>query len=347
MSGSVVLVSGVSRHLGSAMARRLAADPSVARVVGVDVVPPREDIGGAEFVRADIRNPIISKVLAQSGADTVVHMGVIATPLQAGGRVTMKEINVIGTMQLLAACQRSTTVSRLIVKSTASVYGAGPKDPAKFTEDTEPRSQPQSGWGKDSVEVEGYVRGFARRRPDVTVTTLRFANVLGPVVETAMTAYFSLPAIPTVLGYDARLQFVHEDDMLECLRLAATSERPGTFNVAGDGVLMLSQAVRLAGRLDVAVPSALVGLVGGWFRRAGITDFSPEQVRFLTFGRCLDTSRLTEIFGFTPAYTTRETFEAFVDTRLGGGVLDRDRITDAEQRLVRLLGREPQEVAGG
>jgi UDP-glucose 4-epimerase len=353
VSPSVVLVTGVSRHLGSALARRLADEPGVARVVGVDVVPPREDIGGVEFVRADIRNPIIAKVLASSGADTVVHMGVIATPLQAGGRVTMKEINVIGTMQLLAACQRTPTVQRLVVKSTASVYGAGPKDPAKFTEDTEPKHPPRSGWGKDSVEVEGYVRGFGRRRPDVEVTTFRFANVLGPVVETAMTTYFSLPVLPTVLGYDARLQFVHEHDMIECLRAATVEDRPaGTYNVAGDGIVMLSQAARLAGRLAAPVPGPLVGLVGGWFRRAGIADYSAEQVQFLTYGRGLDTSRVIEQFGFTPTHTTLETFESFVRDRLAERSLPRDRVVAAEQVLAHALGhatvaeaREQSEVA--
>ncbi len=340
MTPSVVLVSGVSRHLGSAMARRLAADPAVSRVIGVDVVPPRQDIGGAEFVRADIRNPIIAKVLASSGADTVVHMGVIATPLQAGGRTTMKEINVIGTMQLLAACQRTPTVRRLVVKSTSSVYGAGPKDPAKFTEDTAPKHQPASGWGKDSVEVEGYVRGFARRRPDVAVTMLRFVNVLGPAVVTVMTEYFGLPVTPTVMGHDARLQFVHEDDMIEVLRLAAVQDKPGTFNVAGDGILMLSQAARLAGRVALPVPGPLVGLVGGWFRRAGIADYSPEQVRFLTYGRGVDTSRLQSVFGYTPQYTTRETFLEFVAARLGDGTLPRTQVVEVEQRLARLLGRD-------
>ena len=98
----VVVVTGVSRHLGSRMARILSRETSIDRVIGVDIVPPREDIGGAEFFRADIRNPVISKVLVSTGADTVVHMGVISTPVQAGGRSTMKEINVIGSMQLLA-----------------------------------------------------------------------------------------------------------------------------------------------------------------------------------------------------------------------------------------------------
>ena len=100
----VVLVTGVSRYLGGRFARELARGGRI-RVIGVDVVPPPHDLGGAEFVRADIRNPVISKVLERAGVDTVVHLNVIATPTSAGGRVSMKEINVIGTMQLLAACQ--------------------------------------------------------------------------------------------------------------------------------------------------------------------------------------------------------------------------------------------------
>jgi len=196
----VVLVTGVSRYLGGRMARILTEDPQIERVVGVDVVPPRMDIGGAEFVRADIRNPIIAKVINAAEVDTVVHMGVIATPVQAGGRMSMKEINVIGTMQLLAACQKSPSVSKLVVKSSTSIYGAGAKDPAMFTEEMEPKHTPGSGWAKDSVEVEGYIRGFARRRPDVSVTTLRFANFLGPRVDTPMSAYFELPAIPALWG---------------------------------------------------------------------------------------------------------------------------------------------------
>ncbi|MBI1378951.1 MAG: NAD-dependent epimerase/dehydratase family protein [Frankiales bacterium] len=334
----VVLVTGVSRHLGSRMAYLLSHDPGVEKVVGVDIVPPREDIGGAEFVRADIRNPIIGKVIAAAGIDTVVHMGVISTPIQAGGRVTMKEINVIGTMQLLAACQKAPGISRLVVKSTSSVYGAGPKDPAMFTEDTEPRSQPRSGWAKDSVEVEAYVRGFARRRPDVAVTTFRFANFLGPRVETPMASYFGLPVVPTVLGHDARLQFVHEDDGLEAIRRAALEDHPGIFNVAGDGILMLSQAVRLAGKAVLPVPTPLVGVVGGWFRRAGLADFSPEQIKFLTYGRGLDTSRIRDEMGFVPTYTTRDAFVEFVHERGLDAALPKHRAEAIERGLAHALG---------
>lgn len=310
--GRVVLVTGAARHLGGLMVRSLVRDPSVERVIGVDVVPPRRPLLGAEFVRADIRNPVIGKVLSSADVDTVVHMGVIATPLQAGGRTAMKEINVIGTMQLLAACQKSTTLKRLVVKSTSSVYGAGPRDPALFTEEMSPKHQPTSGWAKDSVEVEGYVRGFARRRPDVEVAILRLANVIGPRVETAMTAYFTLPVIPTVLGYDARLQFVHEDDAIAALQRTTGSGATGVFNIAGDGVLVLSQAVRRTGRPTIAVPGALLGVVGRALAPTRLVDFSSEQVRFLTYGRAIDTGRSRRELGFAARRTTSAAFDEFL-----------------------------------
>lgn len=320
------------------MARILTADESVDRVIGVDVVPPRQDIGSCEFMRADIRNPIISKVIATAGVDTVVHMGVIATPMQAGGRASMKEVNVIGTMQLLSACQKAPSVRKLVVKSTTSVYGAGPRDPAMFTEDMEPRHTPSSGWAKDSFEVEGYVRGFARRRPDAVVSTLRFANFLGPTAATPMAQFFSMPVIPTVMGYDARLQFIHEDDGLEVVRQATVEDHPGIYNVAGDGILLLSQAIRRAGRLSVPVASPFVGTLGSILRRGGFVDFSPEQVRFLTYGRGVDTTRLHSRFGFTPKFTTEQAFDDFVEGRGLRGFITPDRVSAIEERLGALAG---------
>ena len=105
----------------------------------------------------------------------------------------MKEHNVIGTMQLLGACQRSATVRRVVVRSTTAVYGSSPRDPAVFTEELEPHDSPSHGYAKDAVEVEGYVRGFARRRPDMTVSLLRFANFMGPGVDSPLTRYFTQP----------------------------------------------------------------------------------------------------------------------------------------------------------
>ncbi|CAM5252009.1 hypothetical protein SFUMM280S_06048 [Streptomyces fumanus] len=145
--GKVVLVTGVARRLGGRYVRRAMRDPDVDRVIGVDAVPPEHHLGGAEFVQADIRQPTIARVLAETGADTVVHMDVTGTPLGGGSRTTVKETNVIGTMQLLGACQKSPNVRRLVVKSSTNVYGSASRDPAVCVETTPPRSLPSGGLG--------------------------------------------------------------------------------------------------------------------------------------------------------------------------------------------------------
>ena len=328
----VVMVTGVSRYLGGRFTQLLQADPDISRVIGVDVVPPEHDLGDAEFVRADIRNPVIGKVIAQAEVDTVVHMAVLATPLDAGGRAMMKEINVIGTMQLLAACQKAPSVRKLVVKSSTAVYGSSPQDPAMFTEDLEPNALARTGYAKDSVEVEGYVRGFARRRPDVTVTTLRFANFVGPRVTTPLTSYFSLPVVPTVLGFDPRIQFVHERDGLEVLWRATLGDHGGTFNIAGDGVMSLRQAIHRAGRPALPLPQPAAPWIGQAMRRLGVADFSSEQVRFLTHGRVVDTTRMRDVLGFEPRYSTREAFDDFVARQGLHGLLSADTVEALEQK---------------
>lgn len=341
----VVMVTGVSRHLACRLAGRLSADPSIDRIIGVDTVPPaRADLdllGRTEFVRADIRNPLISRVISQAEVDTVVHASVTATPHGAGGRAPMKELNVIGTMQLLAACQHSDTVQRLVVKSTTAVYGTSAQDPAIFTEDMEARALPRSGYAKDAVEVEGYLRGFTRRRPDVNVTLLRFANFVGPLIDTPLTRYFQLPVVPTAFGFDPRLQLLHETDAIEVLRLASTSDRPGTFNVAADGVLLLSQAIRRAGKIAVPVPSPAVSFVGRAVRRSGIVDFSPEQMQFLNFGRVVSNDRLKDVFGYSPQFSTTQAFESFLTGRPVTPVLTEGVLDAGESVLARLLRTTP------
>jgi UDP-glucose 4-epimerase len=237
-------------------------------------------------------------------------------------------------MQLLAACQKAPSVRKLVVKSSTAVYGSSPRDPAMFTEELEPEGLARSGYAKDSVEVEGYVRGFARRRPDVTVSTLRFANFVGPTVRTALTSYFSLPVVPTVLGFDPRLQFVHERDGLEALWRSTLGDHPGTFNVAGDGVLTLSQAIRRTGHPSVPLPQPAAPWVGQVLRRVGLADFTAEQIRFLTYGRVVDTARMKDVLGLVPRYTTAEAFDDFVQGQGLRGPLSRDNVTAVEERLV-------------
>jgi UDP-glucose 4-epimerase len=171
---------------------------------------------------------------------------------------------------------------------------------------------------------------------------LRLANVIGPTIDTPLTRYFALPVVPTEFGYDPRLQFVHEDDAVEVLRLAALGEHAGVFNVAGEGTLLLSQAIRRAGRVALAVPPPAVRAVVSLVRRSGLVDFSPEQIRFLNFGRVVDTARLRIQFGYEPRYSTAAAFAAFLAGQPVPPVVAAERVRQAERLAGRLLGvREP------
>lgn len=336
--GRVVLVTGAARQLGGRFVRRVLREPDVDRVIAVDAVTPAHQLGGAEFVRADIRQPAIGKLVVEQGVDTVVHLDVTGTPLgPRSSRTALKETNVIGTMQLLGACQKAPAVQRLVVKSSTNVYGSAPRDPAVFVESTVPKALPSGGFAKDAVEVEGYVRGFARRRPDVAVTVLRFANILGPNADTPLAEYFRLPVLPTVFGYDPRLQFVHEDDTIDVLLLAA-GEPPrgtlnaGTFNIAGDGVLLLSQCARRLGRPTLPLLMPAIRWAGTALRTVGVTDFSPEQIRLLTHGRVVRTEQMREVLGFRPRHSTAATFADFARCH-GPGLLPPETLARAVDRI--------------
>lgn len=330
--GRVVLVTGVARDLGRRFARQLASAPDVDRVIGVDVQPPRGDLGGVSFVRADIRNPVIAKVIMREQVDTVVHMSVLPSP-GISSRATAKELNVIGTMQLLAACQQSPHLEHFVLKSSTAVYGSTNRDPAMFTEDMNAKRIGGFGFVKDVNEVEGYVRGFARRRPDVRVTTLRTANALGPGLNTPTAAYFRLPVIPTVLGFDPRMQFINDNDLLDAIQHATLGNVPGTFNIAGAGVLMLSQAIRRLGRPALPMPGFAIATFASAMRSARVADFSREQIAFLAYGRGVDTTRMREVLGFQPARTTEATFAAFAAS-LEPGPMSEARVREAETALM-------------
>ncbi|HEX6871841.1 MAG TPA: NAD-dependent epimerase/dehydratase family protein [Micromonosporaceae bacterium] len=334
-----VLVTGVGRYLGAQLAARLADHPRVKRVIGVDTSPPTGALadllaGRVSVITTEWRGVI--PAVTEGRIDAVAHMGVLSNPGRAG-RAAMKENNIIGTMQLLAACQATPRLRRLVVRSSTAAYGASFRDPAIFTESTPPTLMPRGGFAKDVIEVEGYVRGFTRRRPDVTTTVLRLAPFVGPNADTTLTRYFSLPVVPTVFGRDPRLQFIHIEDALEVLVRSVVEDHRGTFNVAGPGVLLLSQAIRRAGRIGFPVAEPGMSAFATFVKASGIGDFSLDQLDLFVHGRVVDTSRLTNEFGFTPR-STEEAFADFVHGRAlhraGAGAMLRPDAISAVEAIV-------------
>ncbi|BCL14175.1 hypothetical protein GCM10017556_19140 [Micromonospora sagamiensis] len=328
-------MTGVSRYLGAHVAARLAADPRIERVIGVDppgAAEPADLLDRVERVRVDAGS--VGDLLVDLEVDAVVHLALVSAPdRQQGGRAAMKEQNVIGTMQLLAACQRASRLRKVVVRSSTAAYGVSFRDPAVFTEETEPREVPRGGFGRDILDIEGYVRGFRRRRPDVTATVLRFAPFIGSTADTTLTRYFRQPVVPTVLGRDPRLQFLHFDDALEVLHRSIVEDHPGTYNVAGPGVLSLSQAIRRAGRLEVPVLEPGLSGAVALARTLGYGRLGLDQVDLFVHGRVVDTSRLVEEYGFTPR-STAAAFDDFLRAHHGGVVVTRDQLAAAEQAVL-------------
>ena len=297
-----MLVTGACRFLGGYLTARLAQNPLINHVIAVDAIAPSKDLlrrmGRAEFVRADIRNPFIAKVIRNGDVDTVVHAAAASYAPRSGGKAALKELNVMGAIQLFAACQKAPSVRRVILKSTSEVYGSSALDPVLFTEDSSSRRPPGEGFARDSIDIEGYARGLGRRRPDIAVTILRLANMIGPAMDTALSRYLAGPLVPTMLGRDARLQLLHEQDALGALERATMAGKSGTFNVGASGIIMMSQAIRRAGRVAAAAAAVrLCVLWIRWWRATRYTELNREQLDYLSYGRVMDTTRMRTELG--------------------------------------------------
>lgn len=344
MIGPSVVVTGVGQPLGEAAARGLAE--VAGRLVGMDIAEPARPVEGMEFVPADIRDPLSLRSLQTIAPQVIVHLALSPSPGRAGGRAAMKDRNVIGTMRLMSAARHVPRLTKLVVRSSSAVYGADPEDPALFVEGMPARSVPH-GYTKDAIELEEYVRRFARRRPEVSVTILRFANLIGAMARSPIADYLSLPVVPTAMGFDPRMQFLHEDDAVAVLRRMVVEDHPGTFNVAGQGVLLLSQVIRICGRVPLPLPLPLTGLLGVAARRTRVVDFPEDQFRLVVYGRVMDGSKLRAALGDVPRLTGRRAVEEFAAGRDAPRPLDPRRLRAGMDAFESLLRRGLERVEAG
>jgi len=305
-----VLITGLSSYWGGRLAQALESFAEVEAIVGVDSRDPTRELERTEFVRVSNQHGLIQRIVRAARIDTVIDARLVVDSITTT-RQKAHESNVIGTMNLLAACAgEGSPVRKYIFKSSAHVYGCAQNDPAFFTESMT-RGQPaQTAIERDVVEAEASVLDFASKQPNVDVTVLRCANVLGPDVVTSFARMLSLPVIPMVLGFDPRTQFVHEDDVVHALEHAALHPLPGVFNVAADGVLALSEVIGLLGKRNVqALPPWGTGILSAPLRSLGVR-IPDEMLNQLRFGRGLDNRRY-KASGFEYGYTTRETVLSF------------------------------------
>jgi len=311
-TGRRVLITGLSSYWGGRLAQALEREPGVEVIVGVSAADPTCELTRTEYVRVGTQHALLARIVRAAAIDTVIDTRLVVDSLAASPRAA-HENNVIGTMNILAACAGpDSPVRKFVFKSSAHYYGCERDDPAYFTEAMSRPHPPRTPIEKDIVEAERAVRSFAGRHRDVAVTVLRFVNALGPDLATSHAALLSLPAVPSILGFDPRYQFIHEDDIAGVLEHAAVNDLEGVFNAAGDGVLVLSEVASLLGKpLAPLLPPWGTGLAAAALRRAGLR-IPPEMLQQLRYGRALDNRRL-KAAGYSLRATSRETVQAFAE----------------------------------
>ena len=308
-----ILVTGLSTYWGGRLAAALEKLPEVEAIIGVDSEDPTRALERTEFVKVSNQHALIRRIVRAAEIDTVVDTRLVVDSIVTSPRLA-HENNVIGTLNILAACaERDSPVRKLVVKSSAHYYGAARDDPAFFTEDMRRAHAPTTPIERDIVEAEAGVAEFREKSPNVDVTVMRFCNVLGPEIRTSHARLFSLPAVPMILGFDPRYQFIHADDVVNALEHAVVRDLPGTYNAAPDGVLALSEVIGLLGKRPLPIlPPAGTGLAAATLRRTLGVRVPPEMLNQLRYGRGLDNRNLKST-GFRFAHTTSEAVTKFAE----------------------------------
>jgi UDP-glucose 4-epimerase len=306
VDGRRVLITGVGSYLGSLLAARLEREPGVEAIVGLDTREPRGSLARTELIHADIRDPSIAPLIARAEVDTVVHNSIVRQPGPGMSPRAMHDINVIGSLQLLSACGQSPSIRSIVIRGSAGVYGAEPHAPQFFGEEMTRMFPLRTRFQRDVAEIENYFENYSRRHPEVTCTMLRYQPAIGPSLATQITRYLSQPACPTYLGFDPRLQLVHEDDALDSLVAAIRTPVRGAVNVAARGTIGLARMIRMARRPLLPIAGPLFGPITGAGRRLGLDSYSDDFRRLLRYGRGVDISRLEHELGHRPRYSTVE-----------------------------------------
>ena len=300
-----ILITGLSSSLGGQLAQALEREPEVQTIIGIDTEDPRHELQRTEFIRVELEDVLLRRILRGAAVDTVVDTRLIADPMAAPlGRAHM--INATGTAHVLAACAGGgSPVQKLVFKSSAHYYGCEPDDPAFLSEDMRRRGRPRTDIERDIVAAERSIGEFAARHSEKTVTVLRLADEIGGEGRAAVLALLGLPVVPSILGFDPRFQFIHADDVVGVLAHAVRRELPGAYNAAADGVLVLSEIVSLLGKTMLPVlPPWGTGFAALGLRRLGLR-IPAELIRQLRYGRGLDNRRL-KAAGYSYRFTSRE-----------------------------------------
>lgn len=302
-----VLITGISGGLAHQVAEII---PKNWDIVGVGLNPLRPVKGKKiEYHKVDITKTKLEDIFRRRQFDCVIHMAVNDNP-----RTPIEQrhnINVIGTMKLLDDCEKY-KIKKVVLLSSANVYGADPVNPVYITEDYPLRVTQRYSEVSDKVEFDSYCRSWMYKHPDVSTIILRPCHIIGSHVRNNLTSYLRLKYIPIPLGYDPVIQVIHEIDMARAIVSCLRYNHSGIYNVTGPGELPLTEIINIIGGTPLPIPT----FVGFYALKAiwnlGIGALPAPQIEYLMYPCVIDGSRFQKDFHFKPQLSLSETLRATV-----------------------------------
>lgn len=315
-----IAITGISGYLGQELLGRLDADVRVDRIIGIDLAETPGISPKLELHRADIRDPGLAGLI--EGADALVHLAFIVDPIR--DEQMMRSVNVDGTRNVLDAAAAG-RVGTVVYPSSANVYGAHADNEFPLTESSPRRPNPEVGYAVHKLETERLVEEFRLEHPEIPVTVLRCAMVMGANVDNFISRMFENPRIPAIKGHAPPMQVLHEKDAVDAIVTACFQRWDGDFNCAADGWMELEEVIALTGKSVVELPEAVAFSLAERAWKMGLTPAPPAELAFLMHPWVLDTSKLRAA-GWTPRHTNRETLLEMVETHKPWVTLGRTRV---------------------
>lgn len=300
-------ITGAAGLVGSALLSVLAEEPTVTRLVALDVRPPARHVRGLEFHLADVAHSELKPLLED--LDVVVHLASVVDPIP--DESLMARVNVEGTRRVLEAAA-AVGVKKVVRVSSATAYGAWANNRLPLTEADALRPNPGFTPGVQAAEIERLLAEWRDGHPGVVVTTLRTAPVFGPGAERLPSRLVLGHPPLRVRGATPPVQATHVDDLVDALALVVRADHPGTFNVASDGWLEFDVArALLPNPTAPALPAQVLERVLARSWESGLGDVPPGVVPYLVHPWVISNERLKSI-GWVPRHTNEQAVAAGV-----------------------------------
>ena len=304
-----VAVTGASGYLGDGLMRHLEAEDEIERILAIDIRQPRRPHAPkVVFQHHDVARPM-PDLFSAHGIDSVVHLAYILNP--GHDRAANRRVNVGGAANVLEACEAA-GVRHVLYLSSTSVYGAHPDNPRLLTEESPVRPVEGFQYSEDKAESEALITEFVRQHPDCAAAILRVCPVMGPNADNFIARAFSKPFLVAARGYDPPMQFIHEDDLADVVRLCLLRQVSGLYNVGGDGYILWSEMVRVFGRRMIRLPARLLyRLIGlAWNLRLQ-RDSPPCGLDMVRHPWIASAEKIKRELGISFRYSSMDAWDAF------------------------------------